>query len=88
MGKCNLCGKQALEVVEICPECLQRAEVDPNNIRRLRQISDILSITADTDANIKRCMQGILEIAEDLERSGTGGKEKEKIKGAAVPEKE
>lgn len=88
MGKCNLCGKQALEVVKICPECLQRAEVDPNNIRRLRQISDILSITPDTDTNIKRCMQGILEIAEDLERSGTGGKEKEEIKGAAVPEKE
>ena len=88
MGKCNLCGKRALEVVEVCPKCLQRAEIDPNNIRRLRQISDILSITADTDTNIKRCMQGILEIAEGLERSGTGGKEKEEIKGAAVPEKE
>ena len=88
MGKCNLCGKRALEVVEVCPKCLQRAEIDPNNIRRLRQISDILSITANTDTNIKRCMQSILEIADDLERSGIVGKEKEETERAAVPEKE
>lgn len=88
MAKCTLCGKQALDVVEICPKCLNRAETNPNHIRRLRQISDILSITADADTNIKRCMQGIIEIAEDLERSGIGGKEKEEIKRATVPEKE
>ena len=88
MRKCNLCGKRALEVVEVCPKCLQRAEIDPNNIRRLRQISDILSITANTDTNIKRCMQSILEIADDLERSSTVGKEKEETERAAVPEEE
>lgn len=76
MGKCHICGKKALEVVEVCPECLQRAAVDPGQIRRLRQISNILSITADTDGNIKECMESIREIAEDLERSGKHGKEK------------
>ena len=88
MKKCSICGKPALEVVEVCPECLQRAAVDPRQIKRLKQISSILSITAGTDTNIKECMESILEIAEGLERSGSIGKEEQKEKGAAVPEKQ
>lgn len=88
MKKCSICGKPALEVVEVCPECLQRAAVDPGQIKRLKQISSILSITAGTDTNIKECMESILEIAEDLERSGSIGKEEQTEKGAAVPEKQ
>lgn len=84
MGKCHLCGKKALEVVEVCPECLQRAAVDPEQIKRLKQISNILSITAGTDTNIKECMESLLEIAEDLERSGTHGKEKNKEEETTV----
>ena len=63
MKKCSLCGEKALEGIEICPECLKKAAVDPKQIKRLRQISNILSITADTDTNIKACMQSITEIA-------------------------
>lgn len=88
MRKCSICGKSALEIVEICPECLQRAAVDPKQIKRLKQISNILSITAGTDTNIKECMESILEIAEDLERSGNGGKEEQEEQGAAVPEEQ
>ena len=84
MGKCHICGKKALEVVEVCPECLQRAAVDPEQIQRLKQISNILSITAGTDTNIKECMESLLEIAEDLERSGTHGKEKDKEEETTV----
>lgn len=84
MGKCHLCGKKALEVVEVCPECLQRAAVDPEQIKRLKQISNILSITAGTDTNIKEYMESLLEIAEDLERSGTHGKEKDKEEETTV----
>lgn len=54
---------------------LQRAAVDREQIKRLKQISNVLSITAGTDTNIKECMESLLEIAKDLERSGTGGKE-------------
>lgn len=68
MKKCSLCGEKALEGIEICLECLKKAAVDPRQIKRLRQISNILSITADTDTNIKACMQSITEIADDLER--------------------
>ena len=68
MKKCSLCGEKALEGIEICQECLKKAAVDPKQIKSLRQISNILSITADTDTNIKACMQSITEIADDLER--------------------
>ena len=88
MKKCSICGKPALEVVEVCPECLRRTAVDPEQIKRLKQISSILSITAGTDTNIKECMESILEIAEGLERSGSIGKEQQEEKGAAVPEKQ
>lgn len=86
MGKCHLCGKKALQMIEVCPDCLEKARVDQKNIKRLRQISNILSITADTDTNIKNCMESILEIAQDLERSGTGGKEEKKT--AAVQDEQ
>ena len=84
MSKCHICGKKALEVVEVCPECLQRAAVDTEQIKRLKQISNVLSITAGTDTNIKECMESLLEIAEDLERSGTHGKEKDKEEETTV----
>lgn len=84
MSKCHICGKKALEVVEVCPECLQRTAVDPKQIKRLKQISNVLSITAGTDTNIKECMESLLEIAEDLERSGTHGKEKDKEEETTV----
>lgn len=72
MKKCSVCGKDALEMVEVCPNCLQVAAVDEKQIQRLKQISNILSITENTDKNIKDCVQSIIEIAEDLEH----GKEK------------
>ena len=84
MSKCHICGKRALEVVEVCPECLQRAAVDPEQIKRLKQISGILSITAGTDSNIKECMESIKEIAEELERGGANGKEEKKSQDKTV----
>lgn len=86
MGKCHLCGKKALQMIEVCPDCLEKARVDQKNIKRLRQISNILSITADTDTNIRNCMESLLEIAQDLERGGTGGKEEKKT--AAVQDEQ
>ena len=44
----------------------QAAEVDA--VEQLRDIARILSITADTDANIREAVTGILNIAERLER--------------------
>ena len=61
-----------MEGIEICPECLKRAAVAPKQIKRLRQISNILSITADTDTNIKACMQSINVEAEAKDAGGVG----------------
>ena len=84
MSNCHICGKKALEVVEVCPECLQRAAVDPKQIKRLKQISNVLSITAGTDTNIKECMESLLDIAENLESNYTHSKEKYKEEETAV----
>ena len=53
LQQCEKCGEQA-------------AEVDA--VEQLRDIARILSITADTDANIREAVTGILNIAEKLER--------------------
>ena len=53
LQQCEKCGEQA-------------AEVDA--AEQLRDIARILSITADTDANIREAVTGILNIAERLER--------------------
>lgn len=74
MVKCSICGKEGLKVVCVCPDCLKKAAVDPEQIKKLRQINNVLRITEDTDGNIKECVQSLTEILEDLER-GRYGKE-------------
>lgn len=44
----------------------------------LRDVADVLSIEAGTDANIKQALQAILNIAARLEGSATNGKAEEK----------
>lgn len=77
MVKCSICGKEGLRVVCVCPDCLKKAAVDPGQIQKLKQINSILNITADTDGNIKECVQSLTEILEDLERGNHGKKEKQ-----------
>lgn len=76
MKKCSICGKPVFGAVEVCPDCLKRAGIDPGQIRKIKQINSILSITAGTDGNIKECVQSLAEILEGLER-GSHGKEEE-----------
>lgn len=74
--KCAKCGAHIPQPLELCPDCLRRAGAAPEAVKEaeeLRDIAGILSITADTDGNIKQCMNGILNIAKRLER-----KEKER----------
>ena len=59
------------------PGLFEKAAVDPRQIQKLKQINSILNITADTDGNIKECVQSLTEILEDLER-GNHGKEERK----------
>lgn len=77
MVKCSICGKEGLRVVCVCPDCLKKAAVDPEQIKKLKQINNVLRITEDTGGNIKECVQSLTEILEDLER-GRHGKEERK----------
>lgn len=42
MKKCSLCGEKALEGIEICPECLKKAAVDPRQIKRLQRLPEVV----------------------------------------------
>lgn len=76
MVKCSICGKEGLRGVAVCPDCLKRAAADPGQIQKLKQINNILNITADTDGNMKECVQSLAEILNGLERESYGREEK------------
>ena len=67
-AKCIICGKTLPEEgQQICQDCLAEKS-DTETAEELRDIADVLSITADTDANIKNSMEAIMRIAYRLER--------------------
>ncbi|WAK79586.1 hypothetical protein [Clostridium phage Saumur] len=51
---------------------MKNLEIEPKEAEEtaaeLRDIADVLSITANTDGNIKRSMEALLRIAERLSR--------------------
>ncbi|MBE6012103.1 MAG: hypothetical protein E7234_06050 [Lachnospiraceae bacterium] len=66
---CKSCGAETAE--EICPECIKAAKGNQREIEtaeELRDIAKVLSITSDTDSNIKKAVEGILNIAERMEK--------------------
>lgn len=71
LKKCERCGEPTAEELSICPACMEAAGASPEEVKsaeKLRDIARVLSVTADTDANIKEAMKGILNIADRLER--------------------
>ena len=69
--KCAKCGARLPDPLELCPDCMRKAGAGTAEVEaaeELRDIADVLSITADTDGNIKQAMNGILNIAVRLER--------------------
>lgn len=69
--RCLLCGEPIPEGTQICPLCMGKyteTEEDAQAAEELRDIADVLSITANTDGNIRRCMEAVLRIADRLER--------------------
>lgn len=67
--KCLDCGAH-LDTNEKCDCQDYGATKESRTAQRLRDIAGILSITADSDANIQKALTGILNIANDLERGG------------------
>lgn len=71
LKKCEQCGGPTAEGLPLCPSCMKETGAAADEIaaaEELRDIARILSITADTDANIREAVTGILNIAERLER--------------------
>lgn len=67
-AKCIICGKTLPEEgQEICPDCIAD-KTDAETAEELRDIADVLSITADTDSNIKKSMEAIMRIAYRIDR--------------------
>lgn len=69
--KCTNCGAPLPDPLDLCPDCMRKAgafAAEVEAAEELRDIADVLSITAGTDSNIKQAMNGILNIAERLKR--------------------
>lgn len=72
LKRCEQCQGPTAEGLPVCPDCMRAAGAPPEEIKateELRDIARVLSITANTDANIKEAVTGILNIAARLEES-------------------
>lgn len=81
--RCLICGGQVAEGQQVCRRCMVDFDIQAGEAveiaEELRDISGVLSITANTDGNIKNCMESILRIADRLERKEDGEKGKTTI---------
>ena len=71
LRKCERCGEPTAEGLPLCPECMTESGAAAEAVaaaEELRDIARVLSIEAGADANIRDAMEGILNIAERLER--------------------
>lgn len=69
--KCEKCGAPTAEGLTLCPDCMKESGAAAEIVEaaeELRDIARVLSIEAGADANIRDAMEGILNIAERLER--------------------
>ena len=67
LTKCEQCGGPTAEGLPLCPDCMRATGAAVDQIAAAEELRDI-SITANTDANIREAIVGILNIAERLER--------------------
>ena len=70
LTKCEQCGGPTAEGLPLCPDCMRATGAAADQIaaaEELRDIARVLSITANTDANIREAIVGILNIAERLQ---------------------
>lgn len=67
--KCVICGRVIPKGAQVCPDCMRIADKEQQQTaQELRDIADVLSITANTDRNIQKSMEALLRIASRLER--------------------
>lgn len=73
---CLICGAAVPEGAQICENCAGQFDIKAGEAveiaEEMRDIAGVLSITANTDGNIKQSMESILRIADRLERKNNG----------------
>lgn len=83
VDRCLICGEAIPEGMQACNNCMAQyhfeAEETVEIAEEMRDIAGVLSITANTDGNIKRSMESILRIADRLERKGNEEKRRTNI---------
>lgn len=69
---CLICGTTVPEGTRVCKSCAEQFSIEAGEAveiaEEMRDIAGVLSITANTDGNIKRSMESMLRIADRLER--------------------
>ena len=72
VDQCLICGATIPEGAQVCKSCAEQFSIEVGEAveiaEEMRDIAGVLSITANTDGNIKRSMESILRIADRLER--------------------
>lgn len=72
---CLICGATIPEGAQVCKSCAEQFSIEVGETveiaEEMRDIAGILSITANTDGNIKQSMESILRIADRLERKSS-----------------
>lgn len=83
VDRCLICGEAIPEGVQVCKNCMAQYHIEAGEAveiaEEMRDIAGVLSITANTDGNIKRSMESILRIADRLERKSNEERNRTKI---------
>ena len=91
VDRCLICGAVIPEGSQVCKSCMAQYGIQTVKeageaaeiAEEMRDIAGVLSITANTDGNIKRSMESILRIADRLERKSNGKKGRTKVFAAS-----
>lgn len=83
VDRCLICGEAIPEGVQVCKSCMAQYHIEAGEAveiaEEIRDIAGVLSITANTDGNIKKSMESILRIADRLERKGNEERNRTKV---------
>ena len=83
VDRCLICGEAIPEGMQVCKSCMAQYHIEAGEAveiaEEMRDIAGVLSITANTDGNIKKSMESILRIADRLERKGNEERNRTKV---------
>lgn len=83
VDRCSICGVAVPDGAQVCKSCAEQFHIEAGEAveiaEEMRDIAGVLSITANTDGNIKQSMESILRIADRLERKGNEERNRTKI---------